>query len=102
MPGAVRVADRPGLHGGRGRILPPQWPDGPGRTEQAAASPTARCRGILRDVDPERIRHTIETLVGFGTRHTLSTQTDPDRGIGAARDWIFHELQSTPRRPEGG
>ena len=32
-------------------------------------------------------------LAGFGTRHTLSSQTDPVRGIGAARDWIFDTLQ---------
>jgi len=31
--------------------------------------------------------------VSFGTRHTLSSQDDPDRGIGAARDWIFETLQ---------
>jgi hypothetical protein len=29
----------------------------------------------------------VATLVGFGTRHTLSTTTDPQRGIGAARRW---------------
>ena len=32
-------------------------------------------------------------LVGFGTRTTLSSQTDPVRGIGAARDWIFNKFQ---------
>ena len=37
--------------------------------------------------DPAALRATIETLVGFGTRHTLSTTTDPKRGIGAARRW---------------
>ena len=26
-------------------------------------------------------------MVGFGTRHTASTTTDPKRGIGAARNW---------------
>lgn len=36
---------------------------------------------------PERLRETVAALVGFGTRHTLSTTTDPRRGIGAARDW---------------
>ena len=81
-----------GSHGADG-VLPPQWPDGPGHLNKPQR-PDRTLRGILRDVDPRRIRHTIETLVGFGTRHTLSTQTDPDRGIGAARDWIFHELQS--------
>jgi Zn-dependent M28 family amino/carboxypeptidase len=74
-------------------ILPPQWPDGPGRLNIPQPA-DATLRSILSDVDPGRIRHTIETLVGFGTRHTLSTQTDPNRGIGAARDWIFNEVQS--------
>ncbi len=31
---------------------------------------------------------TIERLVGFGTRHTLSDTTSPTRGIGAARRWV--------------
>lgn len=33
-------------------------------------------------------------MVSFGTRHTLSNQTDPVRGIGAARDWIAAEMQT--------
>jgi Zn-dependent M28 family amino/carboxypeptidase len=37
--------------------------------------------------DPAELRRTIEALVGFGTRHTLSSTTDPKRGIGAARRW---------------
>jgi hypothetical protein len=45
-----------------------------------------------------RVERDIATLAGFGTRHTLSSQTDPNRGIGAARDWIFDQLQATPRR----
>lgn len=32
-------------------------------------------------------------LAAFGTRHTLSTQDDPVRGIGAARDWLFAQFQ---------
>ncbi len=90
----AEAADRHGLHGGHGsHALPPQWPDGPGRSNRPQRTdPTLR--RILADIDPDRIRHTIETLVGFGTRHTLSTQTDPHRGIGAARDWILHELRS--------
>ncbi|HET6555238.1 MAG TPA: M28 family metallopeptidase [Dyella sp.] len=31
---------------------------------------------------------TIEKLVGFGTRHTLSDTTSDKRGIGAARRWV--------------
>ena len=36
---------------------------------------------------PARLRQSVTALVGFGTRHTLSSATDPKRGIGAARDW---------------
>jgi len=74
-------------------IEPEAWPDGPGRLNRPQRA-DATLRQIIDDIDPDRIQHTIETLVGFGTRHTLSTQTDPNRGIGAARDWIFGELQS--------
>ena len=36
---------------------------------------------------PRRLKADVESMVGFGTRHTLSTTADPRRGIGAARDW---------------
>ncbi|MXO90253.1 M28 family peptidase [Pontixanthobacter aquaemixtae] len=44
-------------------------------------------------VSEERLRADIDTLVGFGTRHTLSSQTDPARGIGAARKWGEDEFR---------
>src|SRR3546814_4050865 len=37
--------------------------------------------------DPARLKALVEKLVSFGTRHTLSSTTDPKRGIGAARNW---------------
>lgn len=37
--------------------------------------------------DPARLKTLVEKLVSFGTRHTLSSATDPKRGIGAARTW---------------
>jgi hypothetical protein len=40
-----------------------------------------------RAPDPTRLKASVETLVGFGTRHTLSSASDPKRGIGAARRW---------------
>jgi len=39
-----------------------------------------------------RIRADIETLAGFGTRHTLSATESDTRGIGAARRWIKAEF----------
>jgi len=38
--------------------------------------------------DPREQRATIAALVGFGTRHTSSSVSDPARGIGAARAWV--------------
>jgi hypothetical protein len=53
---------------------------------------------VIGDVSEARIRASLEKLVGFGTRHTMSDPESPDHGIGAARQWIFNELQSySPR-----
>src|SRR2546423_13724480 len=48
---------------------------------------------ILRDIDPARIRATIEKLASFETRHTLSDPDNPTRGIGAARNWIKQQFE---------
>ena len=50
---------------------------------------------------PEQLETTVETLVSFGTRHTLSTTTEPDRGIGAARDWTAAEFERISRECGG-
>ena len=43
--------------------------------------------------NPARLKALVEKLVSFGTRHTLSSTTDPRRGIGAARNWGAAEFQ---------
>lgn len=48
---------------------------------------------MIGEVSARRIEADIRKLVSFGTRNTLSEQDDPERGIGAARDWIFAEMQ---------
>ncbi len=40
------------------------------------------------------LRNTITTLVGFGTRHSLSDTTSTTRGIGAARRWAATKFAS--------
>jgi len=47
-----------------------------------------------RAVDQAELRRSVEALVGFGTRHTLSSQTDPKRGIGAAFNWTERRFKS--------
>lgn len=44
-------------------------------------------------ISEERLRADIDTLVGFGTRNTLSVQDHPTRGIGAARRWAEAEFR---------
>src|SRR5262252_30349 len=58
-------------------------------------------RALIRQIDPNRIQSTIETLVSFGTRHTTSSQTDPNRGIGAAYTWVFQQMQAIAATSNG-
>lgn len=58
----------------------------------SAAEPPPEVASMLREVGAWRIEGSIRTLASFGTRHTLSSQADPKRGIGAARDWLLREF----------
>ncbi len=60
---------------------------------QPAGVPASRVADYARGVDSAQLRRQIETLVSFGTRHTLSSQTDPRRGIGAALNWTEAEFK---------
>ena len=78
-------ADR-GRHGGHDEIRHGWW------------SPPHDVRRMLDDVDARSLERYDRALVGFGTRHTLSAQNDPNRGIGAARDYIkrqFDQIAAT-------
>ena len=63
----------------------------------ATAQPTpqdARLAQISAPVDAARMKATVEKLVSFGTRHTLSvTLPNPNRGIGPALKWTIRELR---------
>ncbi|HEY3860042.1 MAG TPA: M28 family peptidase [Gammaproteobacteria bacterium] len=43
---------------------------------------------IAQAMDPAELQSTLTTLVGFGTRSTLSDTKSDRRGIGAARRWV--------------
>lgn len=87
------MAQPNGGHGQHGSGDSASWPDGPGKPLRARRA-DRELRAILKEIDPDRIRASVEKLVSFGTRHTLSSQDDPDRGIGAARDWIASQMRS--------
>jgi acetylornithine deacetylase/succinyl-diaminopimelate desuccinylase-like protein len=56
---------------------------------------------MVSEIDARNIERTIRKLVSFGTRNTLSDQNDPNRGIGAARDWLFAEFQKAAAQSDG-
>ena len=58
-------------------------------------------RALIRQIDPDRIHATILRLTQFGTRHTASSQTDPVRGIGAAVNWVFEQMQAIAATSNG-
>ena len=74
-------------------------------TAVAAQSPAAaadaldpRITALVASISESRLEQRLRTLVGFGTRNTLSDASSPTRGIGAARQWIFDELRQTSPR----
>jgi hypothetical protein len=60
-------------------------------------SADARIAAALNEISSARIHANIESLVGFGTRSTLSAQDagaiTSGRGIGAAREWIKAQFE---------
>lgn len=49
---------------------------------------------ILSSISAERLKADVETLAGFGTRHSFSDTTSAERGVGAARRWLRDELKA--------
>ena len=54
-----------------------------------------------QEPSPQRLKADVEKLVSFGTRHTLSSATDPKRGIGAARTWAKSEFEKISKACKG-
>ena len=73
---------------------------GPAAADPPATEPPAPSndhpllREIAAEVSPDELHATIERLVGFGTRHTLSDTTSDTRGIGAARRWVRSRFEA--------
>ena len=61
--------------------------------DPAPPSRDVRIDALVAAVSAARIESDVRTLVGFGTRHTLSDTESDTRGIGAARRWIETELR---------
>jgi len=56
---------------------------------------------MVKEVSADSLQSYINTLVSFGTRNTLSTQTDSKKGIGAARNWVLNKFNQFAKNSEG-
>lgn len=74
---------------------------GQGQQVQLSPKPNPQIEKILAEISPANIEASIRKLVSFGTRHTLSSQDDPKRGIGAARAWIKSEFERYSKESGG-
>lgn len=75
-------------------LLLPVLPLPVSKAQQVQVSPrlNPQIEKIISEISAKNIEASIRKLVSFGTRHTLSSQDDPNRGIGAARRWIKAEM----------
>ena len=63
--------------------------------------PVAPLKEVAGLVKSDALKADIDKLVSFGTRHTLSSPTDPKRGVGAARAWTKSEFEAISKQCGG-
>jgi Zn-dependent M28 family amino/carboxypeptidase len=56
---------------------------------------------MVKEISADSLRSYINHLVSFGTRSTLSSVTDPKRGIGAARNWVVEKFNEFAKNSKG-
>lgn len=68
---------------------------------QQVISKDAEIANYVSQVSTDSLKSHINKLVGFGTRHTMSSVTDPKRGIGAARTWVLRKFKDYAKNTDG-
>ena len=68
---------------------------------QQVISKDAEIANYVSQVSTDSLKSHINKLVSFGTRHTMSSVTDPKRGIGAARTWVLRKFKDYARSTDG-
>lgn len=56
---------------------------------------------MIKEVSADSLQSYILQMVAYGTRNTLSSATDPKRGIGAAREWALNKFNSFAKSSGG-
>ena len=68
---------------------------------QSIINRDAEIASMVKEVSADSLQSYIKAMVAYGTRHTLSTQTDPSKGIGAARNWALSKFNEFAKRSNG-
>lgn len=55
----------------------------------------------VNNINSDSLKSHVEKLVSFGTRQTLSSTSDPIRGIGAARNWVVEQFKRYAKNSAG-
>ena len=76
---AIRLGYDLGMWDRGGRVMERELMDMPDR--------------VMDAVEPANLRTYVDTLAGFGTRHTMSDTESDTRGIGAARRWVKDQFE---------
>ncbi len=77
---------------------PPEIPP----TRAGAAAPPALSAAVARSaVDEKALAATVEALVACGTRHSLSSWEDPNRGVGCGRDRVLERSRAIAAASSG-
>ena len=61
----------------------------------------ALIEGMVKEVSADSLNSYITKMVSFGTRNTLTSTTDKNRGIGAARNWVLSRFNSIAKQSNG-
>src|SRR5688500_14326961 len=56
---------------------------------------------MVKQVSADSLKSYIAKMVSFGTRNTLSSTTDKNRGIGAAREWVVQKFREFGKASNG-
>ncbi len=56
---------------------------------------------MVKEVSADSLKAYIYKMVSFGTRNTLSSTTDKNRGIGAARTWVLSKFNAFAKQSNG-
>ena len=56
---------------------------------------------MVNAISIDSLKAYIQKMVSFGTRHTMSTVSDPKQGIGAAREWVVSKFKEFAKQSNG-